>query len=188
MNNTRELLIDAMKALMWERGYDATSPNMILARSGAGKGSFYHHFKGKKELAIAAMQSREVELKLEIDSIFSSNLGWVEKFEQYLLKPRNGLMGCRLGRIAQDPSLADDSELKEPIARYFKHLEQVMSNELRQAKSNGFIPLNLDENDLAVTMISLIQGGFVLSQGVADKNKVSHAAKGIISLLKAIAL
>ena len=51
MAATRELLIDTMKQLLWERGYDATSPNQVLERSGVGKGSFYHHFKGKKDLA-----------------------------------------------------------------------------------------------------------------------------------------
>ncbi len=43
----RTALIEATKALLWERGYEATSPRDMLHRSGAGQGSLYHHFSGK---------------------------------------------------------------------------------------------------------------------------------------------
>lgn len=52
---SREKLIAATCALLAERGFEATSPTMILKRSGVGHGSMYHYFEGKEDLAVAAM-------------------------------------------------------------------------------------------------------------------------------------
>ena len=52
--DTRDQLIDSTRELLWERGYVGTSPKAIQQRAGAGQGSMYHHFAGKKELALAA--------------------------------------------------------------------------------------------------------------------------------------
>lgn len=54
--NTAERLIESAQALLWERGYVGTSPRAIQERAGAGQGSMYHHFRGKPDLALAAMR------------------------------------------------------------------------------------------------------------------------------------
>ena len=46
----REAVIGAALQLFAERGYDATTTEAILARSGVSKGAMYHHFPGKLEL------------------------------------------------------------------------------------------------------------------------------------------
>jgi hypothetical protein len=65
------LLVETMKSLLWKRVCDTTSPNQVLEASGLGKGSLYHHFKSKKSLAVAAMESRADEAIKEADLIFS---------------------------------------------------------------------------------------------------------------------
>lgn len=42
---------------MSERGYTATSPRLVLDRAGLGKGSLYHHFDTKQDLALAAIET-----------------------------------------------------------------------------------------------------------------------------------
>jgi len=44
-----------MCALLAERGFEATSPTMVLQRSGIGHGSLYHHYRGKEDLALDAI-------------------------------------------------------------------------------------------------------------------------------------
>ena len=51
MESKRDKLIEATKSLLWEVGYESMSPKTILKRSGAGQGSLYHHFEGKKDNA-----------------------------------------------------------------------------------------------------------------------------------------
>ena len=53
--NARTKLLDAAKQLVWDRGVEATSPNMLLARSGVGQGSLYHHFGSKLDIVDAIL-------------------------------------------------------------------------------------------------------------------------------------
>lgn len=186
MNATRQALIDSMKELLWARGYDATSPNQVLDHCGAGKGSFYHHFKGKKALAIEALNSQVNELIAEFDLIFGSDLPWLNKFKQYLLAPRTGIKGCPIGRIVPDPSMTD-KELRAPINRYFEHLLMHMSMTLDQAQKEGQLNNDCSPVMLAETVISAVQGGFIISRALNDDQPVNSTCLGVFSLLEGLA-
>lgn len=53
--DSKQKLVTAASALLAERGYEATSPKMILDRAGIGQGSMYHHYGGKEALALDAI-------------------------------------------------------------------------------------------------------------------------------------
>ena len=55
--DSKQKLVAAACALLAERGFEATSPQMFRQRSGVGHGSMYHHFpgKGKEGLALDAI-------------------------------------------------------------------------------------------------------------------------------------
>ncbi|MEO7147220.1 MAG: helix-turn-helix domain-containing protein [Terrimesophilobacter sp.] len=42
-------------SLLAERGFEATSPQMIQQRAGIGHGSMYHHYRGKEDIASDAI-------------------------------------------------------------------------------------------------------------------------------------
>lgn len=183
MTGTRELLVDTMKQLLWERGYDATSPNHVLQRSGAGKGSFYHHFSSKKELAIAAMESRADELIAEFETLVMQTEGdWLEKISAYLRKPRHALKGCRMGRIVQDPSL-EDAELLAPLQRYFQTMQQRLEHLYSTAQQHKRLSETCNASALAVLTISVIQGAFVLGRATAADDTVGVAVEALIQML-----
>jgi AcrR family transcriptional regulator len=188
MTNSRETLIDTMKALLWKRGYDATSPNQVLEESGVGKGSLYHHFKSKKALAVAAMDDRADELIEEANQIFTSNQFWLAKFKHYLTLPRDGMAGCRLGRITLDPSVADDPDLQRPIKRYFSHLHQLMSATLSEAQTSDDMATTVLPEPLAYTIIASLQGGFIVSRACDDGTILNQGIEGVYSLLQSLSV
>jgi TetR/AcrR family transcriptional repressor of nem operon len=51
---SRQRLLDAAISLVREKGYAATSVDQVCERAGVTKGAFFHHFKSKDALAIAA--------------------------------------------------------------------------------------------------------------------------------------
>ncbi len=53
---TRTKVLDAALHVLRAKGYSATTVDDVCTASGVGKGSFFHHFKSKEELAIAATQ------------------------------------------------------------------------------------------------------------------------------------
>jgi AcrR family transcriptional regulator len=59
-------VIEAAIELFAERGYDATTTEAILARSGVSKGAMYHHFPGKLELFEAVYIQLEDEAMADL--------------------------------------------------------------------------------------------------------------------------
>ena len=53
--DARESLVEAARELYADNGVAATTPRQVLARSGVGQGSLYHHFPSKRDLAVAAV-------------------------------------------------------------------------------------------------------------------------------------
>ena len=53
---TRTSLLDAALKVIRSKGYSATSIDDICSAAGVTKGSFFHHFSSKEDLAIAATQ------------------------------------------------------------------------------------------------------------------------------------
>jgi TetR/AcrR family transcriptional repressor of nem operon len=50
----RTRLLDAALRVLRERGYNATTVDDLCAAAGVTKGAFFHHFKSKEDLAVAA--------------------------------------------------------------------------------------------------------------------------------------
>ncbi|CAN7452970.1 TetR/AcrR family transcriptional regulator [Bosea sp. LjRoot237] len=49
-DDRRNEILDAAQALFFERGYERTTVNDVIAQIGISKGGFYHHFSAKEDL------------------------------------------------------------------------------------------------------------------------------------------
>jgi len=135
--STREHLVTAAKALLWERGYAAMSPRDVLRTSGAGQGSLYHHFAGKADLAATAVRACEAEMRAEADAVLRAEKPPLARARDYLTQPRAGLRGCRLGRLVHDPEVVARDALREPVAAYFAYVEDELAAVLSEAQRDG---------------------------------------------------
>lgn len=54
--DSRTRMLDAALAVFRRKGYAATTVDDICAATGLSKGSFFHHFKSKEDLALSAVQ------------------------------------------------------------------------------------------------------------------------------------
>lgn len=159
----RQSLIAAARGLLWERGYHATSPRQILDRAGAGQGSLYHHFRGKKDLAVTALEQLEEEMRGGFERLLDPRLPAVERIARALRGRRDPLKGCPMGRLAGEPA-AIDPALREPASRYLAHLQRRIAEILQQAADAGEIRLDERPAALAAALIASVQGGYVLSR------------------------
>ena len=103
---------------MWERGYEAVSPRDLLAESGAGQGSLYHHFKGKMDLASVALGEVSDEMCELARETVGTDGSALDRVFRYLDVSRDGLKGCRMGRFAAESSIAEAS-LRKPVETVF---------------------------------------------------------------------
>src|SRR5438270_639569 len=83
-NETRQKLLKTALDLIWEHSYGFVSVDDICKRAGVLKGSFYHFFHSKSDLAVAAYEEYwAVNRRPQLDAVFSAQVPVVERFMRY---------------------------------------------------------------------------------------------------------
>ncbi|MFF1615139.1 TetR/AcrR family transcriptional regulator [Amycolatopsis sp. NPDC058278] len=182
---TRDQLVDSARELLWERGYVGTSPKAIQQRAGAGQGSMYHHFAGKKDLALAAVRRSAEELLAAADAQLRSPGTAVERITAYLRREREVLRGCPIGRLTQDPDVVADPVLRAPVDETFTHLRARLAEVLGEGRDAGELPAALEPAALAATIVAVLQGGYVLARAANSPEPFDQAVSGVLALLTA---
>ena len=72
--SSRERLIETAIEMVWKNSYSSVSVDDICKAADVRKGSFYHHFKSKAELAVEAMEQHYQKAKSDFDKVFSADL------------------------------------------------------------------------------------------------------------------
>ncbi|HZQ49231.1 MAG TPA: TetR/AcrR family transcriptional regulator [Candidatus Dormibacteraeota bacterium] len=181
----REAIVQAAKDLIWEGGYEAMSPRDVMRRSGAGQGSLYHHFKGKRDLAAQALWEVNAELRAIADRVFSHQerppLERVRRFLNAL--SRDPLKGCRVGRLAAESSIKDEP-IRAPVAAWFEYAEGKIKEALEEAQADGQLREGVDVGDVALTITALLQGGYLVAKAHHDPAAMHRALAGGMALLE----
>ncbi|MER6947554.1 TetR/AcrR family transcriptional regulator [Nonomuraea sp. NPDC000554] len=181
--DTRERLIESARELLWERGYVGTSPKAIQERSGAGQGSMYHHFRGKPDLALAAISRSAEELRGRAEAAFTLPGTVVERVAAYLRRERDTLKGCPVGRLTQDPDVMADPELRRPVEETFAWLTDRLAGLLAEGRANGELDAGLDPAATAAALVAVLQGGYVLARAAGSAEAYARAVDGALGLL-----
>ncbi|MDQ7807854.1 TetR/AcrR family transcriptional regulator [Amycolatopsis sp. A133] len=182
---TRDQLVDSARELLWERGYVGTSPRAIQQRAGAGQGSMYHHFAGKKELALAAVRRTAEELLAAADGQLCGPGTAVDRITAYLRREREVLKGCPIGRLTQDPEIVADPVLRAPVDETLTRLRARLAEVLGEGRAAGELPAGLDTTALAATIVAVLQGGYVLARAANSPEPFDQAVSGLLALLTA---
>ncbi|MEV5776565.1 TetR/AcrR family transcriptional regulator [Streptomyces antimycoticus] len=183
--DTRERLIASTRELLWERGYVGTSPKAIQERSGAGQGSMYHHFRGKPDLALAAITRSAEELRSRAEAEFSAPGTTVERISAYLRRERDALKGCPVGRLTQDPDVMADPDLRRPVEETFAWLTDRLTGLLAEGRASRELDTGLDPASTATALVAVLQGGYVLARAADSVEVYARAMNGALGLLTA---
>lgn len=170
---------------MWERGYAATSPREVRERSGVGQGSMYHHFPGKRDLALAALERNCADLLPATTDLLTGPGRPMEKLSRYLGRSFPALKGCKVGRMTQDPLVASDPGLLAPIAHAFNAVHTALTAVVREAIEAGELSDGLDPDRVASLLTATIQGGYVLAIAAQDPRPFDDARAAALDLLRA---
>ena len=161
----REEIIEATKALLWEKGYEATSPRDIQAMSSAGQGSFYHHFPSKQALAQVAIQEVVDERIGDFDAAMALAIPFKERLSVFVAQNLQPLFGCRVGRLVWDSAILEEA-LRLPLEQYFQHLEIRLTEILKGEQTAGKVRLGMPANQIALMIICVIQGSFAVNRAL----------------------
>lgn len=164
---TKEKILGAAQKLMMAKGFTATSVDDICEEAGASKGSFFHFFKSKEELAKILME-RYTEMRLarmrSAPSYQSKDprvraLGLVDfaiaAFEDPAMEK-----SCITGNLAQELAPTNPG-MRAACAESFEKVAQEFAGELRAAKAPKAI-------ELAEMFFSLMQGSLIMVKTKQD--------------------
>jgi TetR/AcrR family transcriptional regulator, transcriptional repressor for nem operon len=181
--DARERLIESTRELLWERGYVGTSPKAIQARSGAGQGSMYHHFAGKQDLALAAIDRNAADLVSRADAELAGPGSVAERVARYMRRERAALRGCPVGRLTMDPDVMADQKLRQPVEDAFAAVRRRLAEVLEQGRANGELDPSLDPAATAAALVAVLQGGYVLARAAGSADVYPQAVEGVLALL-----
>jgi TetR/AcrR family transcriptional repressor of nem operon len=168
---SRERIVERAAGLFAERGIAATSLDEVLAAANAGKGQFYHYFRGRDELAAAAVGRRCAQVVAgltralgdvsSLAGLEQALAGYVAGFEQA------GLPGCPIGTLATEVA-ARNEDARRQAAAGFDAWERLLADALERMRQRGELRADAAPAALATGLLASIEGGMVLSQTRQD--------------------
>ncbi|MGQ4484980.1 TetR/AcrR family transcriptional regulator [Streptomyces sp. 372A] len=181
--STPDRLIEATRELLWERGYVGMSPKAIQRHAGVGQGSMYHHFTGKPGLALTAIRRTADELREAAEPVLDAPGSAYERISAYLLRERDVLRGCPVGRLTMDPDIIASDELREPVDETIAWLRGRLSGIVREGVDRGEFTSGLVPEDIAASIVATVQGGYVLARASGSTDAFDAGVRGLLSLL-----
>ena len=170
--------LETAQKLMLSRGYTATTVDDICSEAGLKKGSFFHYFKSKEELAKAVLDrfvsttfQAEVEAGLfdEPDPL-RKVYGYLDYVASINKKPGHQA-GCLIGNFAQ--VLSDSHpDIRVQCDKHFSWWAGLVKAALDDAKARYVPEKPLDTQGLAEHVIAIIEGSLILSRAKQDSGAV----------------
>lgn len=180
MAPARQKLLDAAFSVIRSKGYAATTVDELCAEAGVAKGSFFHHFKTKEALGVAA-----AEYWSEVTSAFFEAapyhrhadpldrvLGYID-FRKAILVGKVPEFTCLVGTMVQEvyescPDIRDACD-----ACISAHAAKVEADIAEAMELHG-IRADWTARSLALHTQAVLQGAFILAKAKA-KNSAESA-------------
>jgi AcrR family transcriptional regulator len=178
----RQRMIETAAVVMRERGVEATSFSEVIARSGAPRGSIYHHFPGGKAQLIeeatryagdftASGLASALWQEDPIAAIRKLSAGWLK-----LLRKSDYGAGCPV--VAASLEGAQAPGARAVAGEAFARWEHLLTNALAP---HGLEPERA--RSIATLIISSIEGAVVLARATRSLEPVERVAGELEALL-----
>ena len=165
---TRERIVAAAAALMYEQGVAVTSIDEVKADAAVSSSQLYHYFADKQAL-VSAVVAHQTELVLGFQEPLLSTLDSVESLRAWrdaivALQTRAGTEGgCPIGSLASELS-ERDPENRQALATAFDRWETSIRTGLERMRDRGELRPDADPATLALGTLAALQGGLLLAQ------------------------
>ena len=153
-NDTKEKLLETATEMIWRNSYCSVSVDDICKAAGVHKGSFYHYFKSKADLAFSCMDRKSTEAVVTMDRVFSPqkhpiqrifDLGKEILLHQREVQERFGqVCGCPFMTLASEMVGHDREGLSTKSDQVSRMLETYYICLVRDLVSQGYLPDHID--------------------------------------------
>lgn len=169
-HESKKKLLDAALRVIRERGYEATRVEDICVAAGLTKGSFFHHFKSKEELALAAVEHwNAVTGAVFASAPYRSQPDPLERVLAYI-DFRKGLFRgdlpqftCLVGTMVQEV-FATHPQLREACDQSINRHAATLEFDIELAMKRHKVQGNWTPRSLAFYTQATIQGAIILAK------------------------
>lgn len=189
-NNTRKNLIDSAFSEIYSNGYQGASLTTILKNAKVHKGSMYHFFENKKDMALVCIKEKIYERFVQRYSlILALESGYLEAFINGLkdTSQRDFNKGCPIANIVQEMSNIDEDfkvlmeEIYQSFRRNIKDILDIAieKNEMKEC----------DTRKLALYIASVLEGAVLsakATQNIQDYTDVIDILSSYIMSFKKV--
>jgi TetR/AcrR family transcriptional repressor of nem operon len=185
---TREFIIEKSAPIFNRKGYAGTSLSDIIDATGLTKGSIYGNFENKDEVAIAVYNYNIKALEKRLDEAMQEKTAAYDKLIAFTEYYRNGWkkMFERGGCPIQNASIeADDnlSFLKKDVQQSIKNWVGRIKAVIEDGQKTGAFKKNIDAQECAYTIITMLEGGIMLSKIMNNQSLLFSALDRIVTFI-----
>ncbi|HEV2691589.1 MAG TPA: TetR/AcrR family transcriptional regulator [Verrucomicrobiae bacterium] len=168
---TKRKLVEAGVTLMRKQGFNATTVDDICSAAGVTKGSFFHYFKTKQEVANVAVASfREAKIRDFANAPFRKLADPLDRvfgrldFAGAAAAGNDGVTkGCLIGMFAQELA-STNQELREACLSVFLSTAGDLEKDLAEAKATRSPVVDFDPKKVSLFYVSMVQGGLMIAK------------------------
>jgi len=178
-SDAKQRLLTAALDLIWTSSYGSVSVDDICVRAGVKKGSFYHFFPSKADLALAAYEEHWSSSRPELDAIFSPLAPPLQRLSHWCQHVYNSqkahfekfghVCGCPYANMGSELATLDDrlrAKSEELLGRGLRYLESAIA----EAHRDGLI--NVSDARAAALLIGSSVMGFTLQAKVQNDPEI----------------
>ncbi|WP_224244057.1 TetR/AcrR family transcriptional regulator [Hyalangium gracile] len=169
-SNSKTKFLDAALHVIRAKGYEATTVDDICAEAGLTKGSFFHHFESKEELALAAAEHFATMAEgafaaapyRQAEDPLDRVLGYVD-FRASLMKGELPDFTCLLGMMVQE-TYETHPEIRQACDRHISAHARTVASDIAEAKKRYAPHAPWEPDSLALHIQAVIHGAFILAK------------------------
>jgi len=191
VSNAKEKLTEAALALIWTSGYAATSVDDICAKAKVKKGSFYHFFKSKADLEIAALEENWQRSRQRWNDLFSPAVPPLQRLEDYfdfviqrqgqLLEEYGSVLGCPLCSVGSEVS-TKETGIRDKALEIMDRSVKYFESAIRDAHAEGLI-VAPDAKTKAKALYAYFQGVMAQARIASNLQPLHELKAGAWALL-----
>ena len=192
-SDAKDKLLQVAFDLIWDNSYGAVSIDQICQKADVNKGSFYHFFRTKADLAIAAYEVHWRQKQPEMDRIFSPQVPPLERLSRwcdYIYQTQKvkaekygHICGCPYASVGVELATQDEKvrrKTEELIERNTKYVESAIA----EAQREELVCVN-DPRTAAQQVYSYALGLLLQAKIRNDLKVLRHLAPTIMTMLGA---
>jgi TetR/AcrR family transcriptional repressor of nem operon len=191
VTDTRDRLLEATLELVWNESLGAASVDAICEKAGVRKGSFYHFFKSKEDLVVAALEAHFAAGRVDFDRIFSPSVAPVERLKSFFeaMIRKQQMKRDKVGRVVGCPYAtaavacsSSEQLVRERVQTLLGTWKKYVETTLRDGIADGSIPPQ-DIPRTVETVFDYIEGALTIGRIQNSMLPIQNIGYGAFKLI-----